>query len=167
MVSINTHTTEIIIETRSEHCACDRIIVHGVAPELIEAGKQGIAGTTLDDSTRTRKAGEAISAVKVVYQSPSDEKVYKADNLDNNTRDTVLGISLTSAILNQDITIKTFGEVENSGWNWDVNANKNLYLGTNGNITQVPPASGFSLRLGFILSSKKIWFDLSERVILS
>lgn len=157
----------IILEVFSENMGGPKVIELGSDQvEILEVGMQGISGAATS-TEKIEKAGENISAMKVVYINPSDEKVYKASNLDNNSRDTLYGITTTAAATNAAIKVKTFGEVENSGWNWNTSGNKNLFVGTDGNLTQTPPVSGYSARIGFVKSATKIWFDFTDVVILA
>jgi hypothetical protein len=56
-----------------------------------------------------------------------------------------------------EVTVVTFGEFEETSWNWD--KDKPIWLSSSGAITQSFPASGFALVLGQVISATKIFIN--------
>ena len=104
------------------------------------------------------KAGEALSAYSLVYRA-SDGKVYKADKR-YQTNSNVLGMILTSAVLNDDVEILRIGIVQNAAWSWSL-LNQRVYLGNSGNITStIPTTSGeYVIQVAEIISSDTLYLD--------
>jgi hypothetical protein len=77
----------------------------------------------------------------------------------------VLGLSINAVTDNSYVTIRTSGYLEEPGWNWTPYVP--VFLGTNGNLTQVPPTSGFSLVVASVLSPTKLLINIKESIALN
>ncbi len=132
----------------------------------IMAGQRGAPGRPGTDSgggvqTIVRTAGETISALRIVYESqqlahpanPATESVFQA-----------LGLAITSASIDTDLTIQTQGFVDDSSWNW---TEGHVWCGPNGTLTQTPPISGWDFIIGFATSATRLYIDLNEPVLLA
>jgi hypothetical protein len=53
--------------------------------------------------------------------------------------------------------------VTNVTWNW--NPVKPIFLGSNGQLTQAPPATGYLLTVGYPLTPTMLYFDLTEEPV--
>jgi len=106
--------------------------------------------------------GENIESYKIV--KCIDNKIYKIGNNENIDCNKIYGMSLESGEDGDYIKVLHFGVVEND--NWNLNINKPIMLGMNGDITQEMPTSGFWVNLGNVISNKKIIFNMSSPIIL-
>lgn len=104
-------------------------------------------------------AGEALSALKFVYQDNNISYV-ASSNMDHRP----VGIVKTAALLNDPITIVTFGEFSDSSFLFA--ANETLFLNIDGSITTTPPSSGYVVELGFGLGSGKIFINIKQQIII-
>ena len=118
--------------------------------------------TSNDSNCETYIAGETLSAVKPVYISGSEE-VSQADS-DTKPEACVIGITKHSASLGSDIEVILSGELQDSSFNF--NSNESIYLDGNGNLTTVPPTTGFLTKIGKGLGNNKILINIEEPIAL-
>ena len=81
-----------------------------------------------------------------------------ADNLSRYK--TVIGISTGAATQGAMVTVKPFGRLEDSSWNW--NPEKGLFLGINGLIVQDAAETGAIVPLGHVAGADAIFITISE-----
>lgn len=128
-----------------------------------QRGAQGRPGTDTGGGIQTivRTAGETISALRVVFESqakayfvdPALPSVYQA-----------LGVAITSASSESEVTIQTQGFIDDAAWSWDEGF---VWCGPNGTLTQTPPTSGWDFIIGFATSATRLYIDLNEPVLLA
>lgn len=109
-------------------------------------------------------AGQPLSGQRVVIIG-TDEKVYYADCTNLTHLNRVLGITTGAVIQGEFPSARIAGQMSEPTWNWDLD--KFLYLSTNGNLTQTPPASGFLLQMGWPISATSIMVEKKEVLILA
>lgn len=111
-------------------------------------------------------AGVALGGHRVVY-ARADGKLDYASNLVAAHGDRVIGVTVASASANEDATLVSFGPIEEPSWNWV--ANTPVYLGTNGQMTQVPPASpaAFIMRIGVPTSPTSLFVNINNPLFLT
>ena len=102
------------------------------------------------------KSGENLSGHRVV--KIENDKSYYADNSVILDAFKIIGITKGASSIDADCIITTYGEMEETSWNWE--EGKPLFLGTNGILTQTCPDSGFILQIATVLNSKKIFIDI-------
>ena len=61
--------------------------------------------------------------------------------------------------------VRVGGKMTEPSWNWDLD--KFIYLGTNGLLTQTPPAAGFLLEMGWPINPTTILVDIKLPVLLA
>lgn len=110
----------------------------------------------------TRKAGEALSALRVVYESQG--QVFLLDPLDDRHIDGLLGLTVTAAQVGEDVIVQRNGTLDNSGWIWQEGL---VFLGAQGQLTQVPPVAGWELVVGNAPSGTRLNIDFDEPVDLT
>lgn len=108
-----------------------------------------------------RQAGETISALKVVYEL--DGQVFVLDQADAAHVDLLLGVAITSGNAGDTIIVQRAGTLDDAGWAWTADP---VYLGSAGAITQVPPTTGFRVRLGASPMPTRINLEISEPIDL-
>lgn len=110
-------------------------------------------------------AGATVSALRVVYTAPSTSKIFYADKDASSTIGSLLGVTTTSGILDNDINVTTAGIITDSSWNWNMAGNVNLFLGTNGAIVQGVLSGAVIVRIGYAISSTKIMVRIGDTVL--
>jgi len=124
---------------------------------VIESGPQGRPG--MDSVDFMIEASMAIGGQRVIATDEQGMAVY-ADNL---TRyKTVIGISTGAAIQGAVVTVKPFGRLEDSSWNW--NPGKGLFLDQNGVVVQDAPSAGAIVPLGFVVTPTRIFISIGSRI---
>jgi hypothetical protein len=149
-IAVLTDGTAQIAVIESEFPAIGQIAV-------IESGPQGRPG--MDSVDLSLVAAAAIGGLRVVATDAQGMAVY-ADNL---TRyKTIIGISIGAAIRGGVVTVKPFGRLEDSSWNW--NPEKRLFLGINGLIVQNVPDTGAIVPLGHVAGAEAIFITIGEYI---
>lgn len=109
-----------------------------------------------------RAAGEEISALRLVYEDA--DGVYLLDpSIDSNVAG-LLGITLTAASESEDIRIRRYGSIEDSGWAWDQGF---VFAGPSGTLTQTYPDDGWEIVVGYAPTATKINLTFDEPVKLA
>jgi len=110
---------------------------------------KNIGGGTSSD-VKIKTAAEAIGGQRFVIVNTDDELEYAdCDILSHGHR--IYGISQNAGAAGDLITVLLRGEIENTGWAFDIE--KPVFLGSSGLVTQTPPTSGFVLNVGYALAS--------------
>ncbi|TVM31153.1 hypothetical protein [Oceanidesulfovibrio marinus] len=110
-----------------------------------------------------RVAGQDIGGHRVVVVG-TDGLAYIADKDTPAHAAAVLGLSLGAVSSGAEMSIRTNGESEMSGWTWTPQAP--VFLGPNGTLIQAPPTTGFILAVGFATAPTKIWVRIGVPIIL-
>lgn len=137
------------------------------APRLIGAGipggpgQQGIPGPA-GGSAFQRMAGVTLSALRILYESPNGS-VYPLDHRDAAHIDLLLGLSLSAALSNTPVTLQRTGVIDDAGWSWIPG---NVWLGTDGQLTQTPPAEGFDVLIGTAVSATRLTLNIQAPIDL-
>lgn len=136
--------------------------------EIITAGPQGQQGIqgpigTPGQNYVTKIAGENLGGQRFVIGN-SNETVTYANQSDLTNLGKVIGITLTSASMGENVDVLLFGFIEFNGWSFDVSLP--VYLNNNGLLTQTPPSTGFSQIVGFAETPTSLFVSLREPIIL-
>ena len=152
-----------LIVVEDEHC----IVVEPEAEILVvavsEQGPPGPPGAPgpAGGAAVQRLAGETLSALRVVYEL--NGQVFLLSSADADHIDLLLGLALTAAAAGTATNIQLIGAVDDAAWSWTPGP---IWLGTNGALTQTPPASGFDVRLGAAVSATRVILNIEEPVWL-
>jgi hypothetical protein len=122
-----------------------------------------IGGSAINGNTETQNAGEILSALKCVY-SNSPNTVSLANNNIAFLNANVFGLTITAAQANESTQVQTYGILRDSSFNWIAGAQ--LYLGTNGNLTDTAPLSGFRTLVATSQGAGSIFINIQEPIIL-
>ena len=134
------------------------------APQIVEVilpGPQGPAG----DTTITLPAGAAVSGHRIIAWENGEARHADPTLLTDGRR--VIGVSLNAALTGDPVTVRQSGLVVDAslaltpGWP--------VYLGANGALTQIPPASpgaAYQLRVGSALAADTLLVGLSRPISL-
>lgn len=111
------------------------------------------------DQYVTRTAGQTISANRVLYDRAG--LVYPLGQADAENIYAILGLSVSAGQSGAQISVQRSGTVTDSGWSW---AYGRVYLGSNGQLTQTPPSSGFSVLIGFAATATSINLSINDPI---
>ena len=136
---------------------------------IISSGQQGPPGVAGADGTPGSggveyvavNSAQALSGHKAVRLSATGA-VYASNDDDLNSLSICIGITQGSSILNAISNIQTAGSMIELGWNWDINLP--LYLGTNGNLTQTPPVTGYTKEIATVISTTEILIRIQTSI---
>lgn len=151
----------ILVTPEQSQVVVDREEVTVVVIAPGEQGPPGPAGPPGGggDQYVTRTAGQTISANRVLYDR--DGFVYPLGQADAGNIFAILGLSVLAGQTGAQISVQRSGTVNDSGWSW---AYGRVYLGANGQLTQTPPSSGFSVLIGFAATATSINLSINDPI---
>ena len=144
------------------------VVIVSQAPATLEIVTGGVQGTPglAGNISADHQAAFALSGHRLVTLNGSGLVDYaSADNLAHAGR--VIGVTVGAVAQGEVPQILKSGELTEPSWN--LNVSMPIYLGTNGNLTQVPPAfpeSKFSLVVGFPISPTTVLFGVQPSIVL-
>jgi len=159
VVEVEPQVQLVVIVEGNDNRAVDVVspVVEFMQVDVLETGPQGRPG--MDSVDLLLEAAIPIGGQRVIATDDQGLAVY-ADNL---TRyKTVVGISTGAAVQGAVVTVKPFGRLEDSSWNWD--PVKGLFLGQNGLIVQDVPDTGAIFSLGHVAGAEAIFITIGEYV---
>lgn len=109
------------------------------------------------------QAGQALSAYKMIAPNGAGKYVY-ADKDTPGHAYIVYGITKQAINNNSAGLAQTYGPVENDTWNWE--PGKAIFLAEDGEMTQTPPSSGFSLVVAYPITATRIFIDIGIPIML-
>lgn len=158
------HSQELpadVLETVVEHTFCTdsedaTLVEQNEQVHILEVASQGPPGPpgppgASGADMQTRRAGVTISANTVVYEQGG--LIYPLDFDDAGHVFAVFGLALGSGQAGAEIPIQQAGTVTDAAWTW---AYGRVYLAASGRMTQTPPATGFSVLIGFATAPTSI-----------
>lgn len=153
----------ILVTPEQSHVVVDREEVTHVVIAPGEQGPPGPAGPPGGggDQYVTRTTGQTISANLVLYDRAG--LVYPLDQADAENIFAILGLSVSAGQAGAQIAIQRSGTVNDSAWAWAW-AYGRVYLGANGQLTQTPPSSGFSVLIGFAATATSINLSINDPI---
>lgn len=107
-------------------------------------------------------ADGTVSAIKAIYKTING--ISQGDDSVSYETATIIGISITGNTTGNQVKYQINGKLEDSFFAFPLN--DPLYLGSNGNITNIPPLTGFRTRLGTSLGVGAMQIDIEEPIIL-
>lgn len=128
------------------------VLSTGLLPPPLPSAGEGVV----------RRAGETLSALKAVYEW--NGQVYALDSQDVANAAAYLGVTVSSANLGEEIIIQRSGTIDDGSWAWTPSGE--VFVGTDGALTQVAPTTGFKLIVGTASSATRINLTLDTPVFL-
>lgn len=125
-------------------------------------GIQGLPGDSLD-LTSTMEAGENLSSGRVVIVSAS--LAYYFQNTDTSHAGRAYGVTITSALLGENVQIQIFGLVTDSSFTFAVD--KLLWVGVDGEIVDTVPSGSVLQKAGISTGVDTLKLDFSQQLIIS
>lgn len=140
----------------------DANTIHVLHYRASQSGALGIELTN-DGIEEAKIAGEAITANYAVYIDSLTEEVFLADRTQPTHEDRVYGIARNSALITEQVDVRTFGELEDATWTWTPTLP--IYVDTAGTMTQVAPAAGFSKVMGYAITATKMFVHVNNPAV--
>lgn len=132
--------------------------------EVGPRGAQGPAGPA-GASVEQFVAAEALGGHRAVKIDANGQAAY-ASNTDAASSSAFLGVTTGAAVMLDLVSVQRAGAMTEGTWNWVVG--QPVFLGTNGLLTQTPPAApAFSLVVGFATAPTTLFIAPREPVALS
>lgn len=119
----------------------------------------GAEGSDLIESI----AGVDLSGHRMVVLNADNKAIY-ADNTEPSHTNKVLGMTIGSALTDTAVFVLNRGKLEEPSWNWTLDLP--IFLSTSGNLTQTPPTTGFSLKVGFPITATSAYISIGIPLIL-
>lgn len=136
------------------------IVTRGLRGEKGDQGEAGPPGDAVVAYERT--AAHALGGHRAVIAVGADGADY-ASASDATHEGRVIGITLGAASQGAPVNVLFAGPVTESSWSWT--PDESIWLADNGLLTQTPPEDGaFLQRIGFALTSTRMWVDLSDPI---
>ena len=151
---------EVTETSQPVHVSAEQVIV--VQPASV--GLQGPPGEVADLLATGYIAGEPLGGQRVVIVW-IDGLLYYADATNLAHFNRVLGITVGAIENGASGSVRIGGFMTEPTWNWQ--PDKFIYLGTNGLLTQNPPATGFLLEIGQPINPTKILVDIKFPLFLA
>lgn len=126
-------------------------------------GPTGPAGPA-GGSAITGIAGENLGGHRMVVSDALGRFVY-ASNDEPSHFHKVLGMTMGAVVAMDVANVLRMGEIEETSWNWTLDLP--VFLSTNGLLTQTAPTTGFSLIVGFPITTTKLFVSLREPITLT
>ena len=112
----------------------------------------------IDTTATIAVAGEFINGHRIVTRMIGS--IYHADRETPSHQSQVLGMSLNAGNISDSINIITMGYVNEPSWSWT--PDKPLFLNNDGQMTEIPPTSGFLIQVAQSISSTEVWIDTNK-----
>lgn len=138
--------------------------VQGVPGPQGEQGVPGLPGASGDLSFIYPAIGP-ISGHRIVTLTSGGVQYASSDAAADAQR--VLGMSTNAAGDGGEVGVKKFGEITEPSWSWDTQLP--VYLGLNGQLTQVPPSNptnAFSMVVGYPITPTSLFVNIGIPITL-
>lgn len=131
-------------------------------PSIVQVSTKGIQGApgSSGGATITAIATEAISGQRAVYAVAGG--VALSSSLANSSCE-VVGVTTAAAILGDQVTVKTSGELIDPSFAFSVGP---VFLGLSGILTNTVPLTGSQVRIGKALSATKLLIEIEPPIKL-
>jgi hypothetical protein len=144
-------------------------VTHAPQPDWEDTEEAGVVQPSdvegmehLVDLSETGLAGEAVSALHAVWRD-DDGRMYLLDSGDDAHIALYAGISLNSALPDEELSAQREGVLEAEGLGLVPGP---VWLGADGALTQTPPETGFDLYLGAATADDRVVLSPSEPIEL-
>jgi hypothetical protein len=159
-------TTVVVIEATNAVASTETVTHVITEGRQGPRGIQGIPGPAGSGGGISLTADTALGGHKLV--ACIDAELIYADNRQLSHASQFVGMTTHAADAGSPIQIINFGEFEEPTWNWTLG--QPIYLGINGQLTQVEPqpsTAAFALVVGFPLSPTRVLFKAREPIALT
>jgi len=155
---ITVTTTEEVIETTE---SADEVVSAVISEETITVNS--FDGAPPVQGQELIQAGQALSAYKAIAPDGSGSFIYADKDTPGHA---FIVYGLTKQAINEGSAgiAQTYGAVENDSWAWE--DEKPIFLGNEGELTQTPPVSGFSLVVAYPITTTRAFIDIGFSIML-
>lgn len=108
-----------------------------------------------------KKTAMDLGGHRVVSCNSNGELIY-ADNLNDETINSVIGLTTSSSLSGSSTKILDYGEITFSGWSWVMNSP--IFLASNGLLTQTIPDNGWMIIMGFPTGVNSLFINIQETI---
>lgn len=109
-------------------------------------------------------AAETLSG-HVAVALNDDGELIKADNTETSHMGRVVGVTTQAISIGATGYVQTYGSLTEPTWTWTMGSP--VYLSTTGGLTQTPPSTGFSLKIGIPESATTLFVRIGEPIQLA
>jgi len=113
-----------------------------------------------DTVTSIEIAGEGVNAHRAIFRF--NQRAFTANNSVNFF---IVGVSVNSALMNAELTIRNFGVLVFNGWSFM--PDKPIFFDQLGMLTQTPPTTGVLTIIAHAMSATDIFINIQEPIIRS
>ena len=110
------------------------------------------------------RAGQTLGGHRAVLLDSAGCAIY-ADSSDASHAGRFFGITANAAVVDDFVTVHVIGEMIESAWVWDIS--RPVFLGTNGQLTQVPPTAGFVQVIGQPITVQSLFLNPNPSITLA
>lgn len=121
-----------------------------------------ITGTASQATITTHVAGQNVSALRIVRGNGAGKVVYASNDTINNAKG-IAGLTLSSALNDQNVSVQIAGEISDNSWSW---TEGDIWLGADGVLTQTVPTSGIHVCVARAITATKIIVDIEPLILL-
>lgn len=142
------------------------VVVTEAVVEVSEVGIQGPAGPQ-GSGYGIYTAGATLSGHRIVRLNSSGQASYASNDVPSDG-EAALGLTLGAAAIGGNVSVQRVGDIAEPSWVWT--PGEAIYLGTSGQLTQIPPiapAAVFLLVVGFAISATRAFIDVQTPVFLT
>lgn len=137
--------------------------IQGTEDEIDVVNGDGVdANPVISLAKLTLPAGETIHSLRVVRAENGE--LFHPDVNEDDHGEQVVGVSLQSGNVGEDVQVRTYGRVRENSWAWDPGW---VFCGDDGVLTQSPGSSGWLLIIGRAVDSTTIEIDIGDAVFRS
>lgn len=148
----------------------DLEIINVLTKETIVVNGQGVQGVQgppgdTDSIIKTYTNGALPIGGHRVVRLDASALMELAESTDVSHASNVLGVTVGAVTSGQPGQVQTYGEMSDPSFSFTPTAT--LFFDSTGLITETPPTSGFSQRIGFAVNATTIFIDIGEAILLS
>lgn len=159
-VAVEVPTTERVSVEQDSTVLDESTDVHVVS---VGDGVPGPRGAPGSGTEVTKTAGVDLGGHRIVVVDDAGLLDYaNSTNMLHFAK--VLGMTTGAVAAGASATVATGGEITEPSWNWTLD--QEVFLGTNGQMTQTPPSTGFSITIGFPTAATKLFIKIGTPIVL-
>lgn len=143
-------TNTIIIRSGIETVYISQPVITNISP--VSPADSQVLKTTL-------RAGINISALRCVSKNSDGELEYTNPN-DWNSINSIVGVTITSALTGDDVSVIVSGIVRDDFWSWE--RGKPVFVTENGMLTQSVQNTTYIVKVGWALSEKELFVSINQ-----
>ena len=133
----------------------------GTSLYLVTSEGTNLVRKTIGETSLIKKTAMDLGGHRVVSCNSNGELIY-ADNLNDETINSVIGLTTSSSLSGSSTKILDYGEITFYGWSWVINSP--IFLASNGLLTQTVPDNGWMIIMGFPTGVNSLFINIQETI---